>query len=152
MLKVIKGDLVELALNGKFDVIIHGCNCQHVMGAGIAAQIKKVFPNAYKADLETPKGPYKLGDYSLSIGDIHDSLNVIIVNAYTQNEFGRNKRHFDYQALRRVLIKISDDFESDRYKFGIPRIGCGLAGGDWAKAEDIILDIMGDRDITVVTL
>lgn len=26
-MKIIKGDLIKLALDGKFDVIIHGCNC-----------------------------------------------------------------------------------------------------------------------------
>ncbi len=43
-MQVIKGDLIQLALAKRFDVIIHGCNCHCEMGAGIARVIKKSFP------------------------------------------------------------------------------------------------------------
>lgn len=35
-MKEINGDLVEMADNGQFSLIVHGCNCQSVMGSGIA--------------------------------------------------------------------------------------------------------------------
>ena len=35
-MKVTQGDLLQLALAGQFDVIVHGCNCQCQMGKGIA--------------------------------------------------------------------------------------------------------------------
>jgi O-acetyl-ADP-ribose deacetylase (regulator of RNase III) len=54
--QVIRGDLVKLALDGRFDLIVHGCNCQCAMGAGIAKTVGQVFPEAYKADLATAKG------------------------------------------------------------------------------------------------
>ena len=38
-----KGDL----LTTDADIIVHGCNCQGVMGSGVAKQIKEKFPNAY---------------------------------------------------------------------------------------------------------
>ncbi len=55
-MNVVHGDLIKLALTGEFDVIIHGCNCQCEMGAGIAKAIKSTFPEAYQADLETEEG------------------------------------------------------------------------------------------------
>jgi O-acetyl-ADP-ribose deacetylase (regulator of RNase III) len=33
---IIPGDLLRLALDGRFDVIVHGCDCQCQMGKGIA--------------------------------------------------------------------------------------------------------------------
>ena len=64
-MKVIRGDLVQLALAGKFDVIVHGCNCMCTMGAGIAKQIKQKFPEAYRVDCQTKKGDRsKLGTIS----------------------------------------------------------------------------------------
>lgn len=39
----IKGDLIKLALQGKFDVIAHGCNTFCNMGAGIAPQMAAAF-------------------------------------------------------------------------------------------------------------
>jgi O-acetyl-ADP-ribose deacetylase (regulator of RNase III) len=62
---VIQGDLLNLASIGEFDVIVHGCNCHCTMGAGIAAAIKKRFPEAYAADCATLKGDRsKLGTIS----------------------------------------------------------------------------------------
>lgn len=55
-MKTARGDLLAFATAGDFDVIIHGCNCQNTMGAGIAKSIKKQFPAAYDADLVTAKG------------------------------------------------------------------------------------------------
>ena len=74
------GDLIALALAGEFDVIIHGCNCQHTMGAGIAKQIKSHFPAAYAADCATPKGASKLGQISSATVDCN-GRELIIVNA-----------------------------------------------------------------------
>ncbi|PMU98153.1 phosphatase, partial [Pseudomonas sp. GP01-A4] len=31
---MVRGDLLHLARQGDFDVIIHGCNCQCAMGKG----------------------------------------------------------------------------------------------------------------------
>lgn len=33
-MKYIIGDLLKLADDGQFDVIVHGCNCFNTMGAG----------------------------------------------------------------------------------------------------------------------
>lgn len=40
-MKEIKGDLLKLAKEGLFDIIIHGCNTKRTFGAGIALQIAK---------------------------------------------------------------------------------------------------------------
>lgn len=52
-MKTIKGDLVQLAKQGEFDLIVHGCNCFCTMGKGIALTIKQEFPIVYKVDCET---------------------------------------------------------------------------------------------------
>jgi O-acetyl-ADP-ribose deacetylase (regulator of RNase III) len=43
-MKTIQGDLIRLAREGGFDLIVHGCNCFGTMGAGIAKGIKAAFP------------------------------------------------------------------------------------------------------------
>ena len=55
-MRIVKGDIIGLAKNGIFNVIIHGANCQNTMGSGVAKQIKEHFPGAYDADLRTTKG------------------------------------------------------------------------------------------------
>ena len=36
------GNLLQLADDGVFDVIVHGCNCFNEMGAGISKQTIKI--------------------------------------------------------------------------------------------------------------
>lgn len=66
-MNTVSGDLLQLAVDGHFDVIIHGCNCQCQMGKGIALAIKRRFPEAYAADCRTAKGDVaKLGTISVA--------------------------------------------------------------------------------------
>jgi O-acetyl-ADP-ribose deacetylase (regulator of RNase III) len=82
--KIVRGDLIELALAGQFDVIVHGCNCMCAMGAGIAKGIKATFPEAYAADCSTPKGAReKLGTISTARVE-RDGRVLHVVNGYTQ--------------------------------------------------------------------
>jgi len=140
-----KGDVVKAALNHEFNVLVHGCNCYHTMGSGVAKQIKKEFPNAYAIDCTTPKGPEKLGDITIA----HQHC-VAIVNAYTQNFYGGGKCHADYAAIRSCMRKIKKNFGS--LKIGMPKIGAGLAGGDWTTIEKIIEEELSGCDVTVYYL
>lgn len=148
MLKYVKGDLVQMAYNGEFEFIIHGCNCFHTMGAGIAKQIKMTFPEAYECDLKTPYGDrYKLGRTSTEFCK-NSKSGVWVINAYTQFKPGRENPKHLYRNIKdcfsQYVVHLKDK------KIGIPKIGCGIAGGDWNIVSDIIEDIMKDSDITVV--
>lgn len=150
-MKEITGNLITMALNGGFDVISHGANCFNVMGAGIAKQIKENFPEAYEADLKTIKGSkLKLGTLSTAK---HNDL--IIINAYTQYYPGRN---FDYNAIELCFNNIAaylDNLDNLRiFSLGIPKIGCGIAGGDWNIVKDIVKKTLdkSNIEVTVVNL
>lgn len=133
MLKHTQGDLLTLAERGKFDVIVHGCNCQNTMGSGIARQIKERYPEAFQADysldLEYGNGYryLKLGNYSIS--SIYSKSNFKIVNAYTQFHYlPRGVDHFEYASFAVILQKLAHYYGN--YDFGFPYIGMGLASGD----------------------
>ena len=152
-----KGDLIKLAKEGKFDLIVHGCNCFCKMGAGIALGIKNEFPEAYDADLETyPGDKNKLGDYTSAEIDLL-SCKFTIVNAYTQYTYKRNEGSKDtimankrYGAISQCMKKIKQDFSGKR--IGMPMIGAGLAGGDWNTIKNIIEKELKDEDVTIVVL
>ncbi|MCH2045744.1 MAG: macro domain-containing protein [Saprospiraceae bacterium] len=147
-MKTVKGDLVKLALEGKFDLIVHGCNCFCTMGAGIAKTIKQKFPAAYQADLATAKGDQsKLGTASWAEVQQADQK-LIIVNAYTQfNWRGRGKKA-DYEAIRKAFQQIKNQFSGLRIAY--PAIGAGLAGGDWKIISKIIEEELNGEDHTFV--
>ena len=148
MIEVIENDLVEMAKYGSFDVIVHGCNCFHTMGAGIASQIAKEFPQAYETDKRTRYGDdRKLGHYSsATIYDLQNSTGLTIINAYTQF---RPSPPVDYIAIGNVFENINLIFTDCR--IGIPRIGSGLAGGNEQVIEQIIRSKIKDvRQLTIV--
>lgn len=125
MLKHVKGDLLALAEQGEFDIIVHGCNCYNTMGAGIARQIADTYPEAAWVDRRTTRGDInKLGTYT-SI----DVSNFIIINAYTQFGMSDGKKDvFEYDSFAVILRKLEHLCGDLRY--GFPYIGMGLARGD----------------------
>lgn len=148
MIKDIKGDLIALAQEGAFDVIAHGCNCQCAMGAGIAKGIKAAFPAAFAADLQTPKGDRKKLGTCSQAACATKSGSVTVVNAYTQFDWRGAGTKVDYDALQRCMRWMASQFPNER--IGMPRIGAGLAGGDWARIRTIIADELGQRNVTIV--
>jgi O-acetyl-ADP-ribose deacetylase (regulator of RNase III) len=124
-----KGDLVQKAKAGEFDVIVHGCNCFCTMGAGIAKTIKQDFPAAYEADLATAIGDKtKLGHYTVATVEA-GGMPLAIVNAYTKYQWKGPGRKADYEALRQVFRGVKQEYAGQR--IGYPAIGAGLAGGEW---------------------
>ena len=143
-MNIVEGDLIEMAKDGEFDVIVHGCNCFCTFGAGIAKKIAKEYPETFIMDRCTKYGDKnKLGTCSYAILDT-----VTVVNAYTQYDYTRNKMNVDYDALRECFAYIKDEFSGSR--IGYPLIGAGLAGGDWEIIEKIINEELEGEDHTLV--
>lgn len=139
-----KGDLVEKARAGEFDVIVHGCNWFCTMGAGIAKTIKQVFPAAYEADLATAVGDAaKLGTYSQAVVEVRGKP-LLIINAYTQYQWRGTGRLVDYDAIRQVFRYLKQEYQGKR--IGYPAIGAGLAKGDWAIIAAIIEEELAGED------
>jgi O-acetyl-ADP-ribose deacetylase (regulator of RNase III) len=148
------GDLVQLAQEGHFDVIAHGANCFCTFGAGIAKAIKDTFPEAYTADLSTKKGDYsKLGNLSLAKVERKEHK-FLIANLYTQFFYGTAKQPKDskeirYKAIEDSLKKLKKQVPYDA-SIGLPKIGAGLAGGDWEIIRKIIISVIPNA--TIVSL
>ena len=143
-----QGDLIQLALSGEFDVIVHGCNCHCQMGRGIALTIKKLLPEAYFADCQTSKSDKtKLG--TISVAEIkRNQVSFVVVNAYTQFDWAGEGVKADYQAIRQVMKAIKQQFSGKR--IGYPKIGAGLAGGDWQIIYPIICEELEGEHHTLV--
>lgn len=142
MITEITGDLIADAQ--KYDVIVHGANCHCKMKSGIAKQVIVHFPEAQQVDMVTVKGSKeKLGTLSFT-----QNTTPVVVNAYTQYDFGTDKMNCDYEAVRNCMKAIKKQFAGK--KIGMPQIGAGLAGGDWNIIKQIITDELHDEDVTIV--
>jgi O-acetyl-ADP-ribose deacetylase (regulator of RNase III) len=164
MLYEIRGDLISLAKKGVFDVIVHGCNCMHTMDGGIAREVAKSFPSAGTKDAMTVYGDKnKLGTFSYAVDGVDQRLlcdfderrlveyksdydkTLFVVNAYTQYKPGRDLYPW---ALAAALARVTAEFSGK--VFGMPLIGCGIAGGDWEELKKIIDIIFHDERLIVV--
>lgn len=136
-MKTHKGNIFEAEWNG----MVHCCNLYRTMGAGIAAQVKKLYPTAYLADKATFYGRNdKLGHFSHAfVGNVQKSAEVDIFNLYAQKGVGNNgdpmERNLQYDHLLDGMIRICDFIRyqediDDFYSLAMPEIGCGLAGGN----------------------
>jgi len=149
MISYTDGDLIELANKGNFDVVVHGCNCLSTMGAGIATQMAWAFGcDRFEMELWGPTIK-KLGN----IDYVTFSNGFTVVNAYTQYRYGRNhadgdSNPFDYEAFTMCMRKMNHIFKGKH--IGMPKIGSGLAGGNWNKIEEIIKYTLRDCKVTVV--
>jgi O-acetyl-ADP-ribose deacetylase (regulator of RNase III) len=139
------GNLLDML--DKFDAVLQGCNCFHVMGGGIARQFAERYPEVYAADREqTVRGDVsKLGTYSKAcVG------NTDVLNCYTQYHYDSTRPQFRYGAFVKVLERVKDEYHGKR--IAMPMIGAGLAGGDWDTIASIISEVLDGEDVTVVVL
>lgn len=156
--------------------IAHSCNCQNVMGGGIAKQIKDRYPKAYEADTEFYNEEYNdgggwkgsIGNYSKAVietqlsdldliysSDARTNLShATIYNLYTQSGYSTEQREVNYEYFWRAMKAMQEDLLFNQHELnvrqvvGVPYgISCGLAGGNWKIIKAIIEDIFLDSMI-----
>lgn len=150
-LKQRDGDLLQLTIEGEFDIIVHGCNCFNTMKSGIAGQIANQFPEVVKSDHQTIKGDRsKIGTFNIVKFNRNDLDHFYIVNAYTQYTYARDHDVFEYDGFELILDNLSkvDIFKNNR--FGFPLIGCGLAGGDEERIIKMLDKFAENNNVTLV--
>lgn len=139
------------------NVIAHSCNTLNVMGAGIAEQIAKRYPEAKEADDVADKaGQNDLGEFSVADIEIEntssfphqhfgtDKRKCQIYNLYTQDRVGFG-REVNYEALYRNFHLMRNHLNNDPETIlGLPHgISCGLAGGSWKIVYAMIEHLFG---------
>lgn len=153
---LVKGNLIELAKAGKYNAIVHGCNCYHTMGAGIARQIAKEWPEAVIADMGTTRGDInKLGSYSYCMTTNAKGDDLFIFNAYTQFNYGNDGVYVHWESVEKALYDICQNMTlimkgQGPVKLAIPAIGCGLAGGDINMLKAILAKFNGYIDLVIL--
>lgn len=143
MIEYRKGDLLGVTEG----VIAHGVNCQGVMGSGVALAIKKKYPRVFKYYnilCESEKtDTKKLLGRTLIVRAKEDESTPMVANCFTQNFYGTDKRHVNYEAVAESfasLYKHYNTSENPDMILHIPKIGAGLGGGNWEIISRIIED------------
>lgn len=145
MIVEVKGDL----LNAPQKYIAHGVNCQGVMGSGVAKVLYTKWPRIKQDYLHFSK-LHTSSDLLGNVRYVNVDQNKTIINCYTQEYYGRDgELYLSYDALRKCFERLSNH---NLGEIAIPKIGCGLAGGDWEQVKAIINEVTGDKLKVVVYL
>lgn len=143
----VNGNIITFAQNGEFDYLVHGCNCQVIMGAGVAKALVDTWPEVLEADRTFPmgRGIWRLGNVSFTTVTTNKGSSLTVVNAYTQLRPSVGADVFEYDSFRVILDKLVHltklRWENDNTvttTFGMPRIGQGLAGGNAPRIMSMI--------------
>ena len=139
-------------LDAQTDIIAHQVNCQGVMGAGLAKQVRNKYPQAYREYQEECMFEHTinlLGKCQLI--KVDDSK--WIANLFGQDDYGRDKRYTNYEAIYTALSDLAVQMlDNGMESVAIPyKMSCGLAGGDWNIILAMIESpcIFGNTNITV---
>jgi O-acetyl-ADP-ribose deacetylase (regulator of RNase III) len=115
------------------------------MGSGVALAIKNIHPQAYLDYVRFIKSCRDNETDALGKSVISYSNDKIIINAITQEFFGRDgKQYVDYQAITRSLTRGIGVILHNGYnvkRIAIPTIGAGLGGGNWEVIKERLYDI-----------
>ena len=147
-IEIIKGNVVTALLSGDIDVLVHQANCFHTFGSGIAKEIRERVYEAYRADLATE---YASRDKLGSISVASNNGKIQVINLYSQYNYGRDKVYTDYAAMKNGLNIVSKCLTQGTV-IGMPKIGCGSAGGDWKIVSEIVEKTLSDFVVKVYVL
>ena len=155
-IKYVKGDLFGTDIK----CIAHGCNTAGVMGSGVAAVVKKKYPETYKTYALECKLYELTGETDKLLGRTHVTKegDLHIYNMYTQGDFSRaygvDKRYASYDAISECFDAVNTSIGTylEDKRLAIPMIGAGLGGGDWDIIERIIEKSCPDIEVTVYQL
>jgi O-acetyl-ADP-ribose deacetylase (regulator of RNase III) len=149
MVEIYKGDIFEAPI----DIVIHQANCQCVMGAGIAKEIRRRYPRAYEVDQMTKKGDVKkLGQFTFALAD--EKQKQTVVNLYGQYRYGRDQQYTNYVAVTSGLRNILSWIEKmglEKSVIGIKEgMGCRNAGGNWEIVLGLIKEVFENSKVKVL--
>jgi len=150
MIRYVTGDATSPADDGT-KIIAHVCNDIGGWGRGFVVALSKQWPapeSSYRA--WAAKGldlPFELGQ-----------VQFVEVNedTWVANMIGQHKTavidgvpSVRYEAIETALIRVAEFAQSKSASVHMPRIGCGLAGGNWEQVEESILRALCERSVSV---
>ena len=144
----LKGDATEPVGEDR-KIICHICNDIGKWGKGFVLALSKKwkepekrFKEWYERDIQTKagvvefKGELKLGEVQfVDVGE-----GIVVANMVAQHGIYPKKGvpPIRYNALYKCLLSVRNHASCYKYSVHMPRIGAGLAGGDWNEIEKII--------------
>lgn len=136
----VKGDATNPQGDGD-KIICHICNDVDKWGAGFVMALSKKWEAPEKAYHSMPKSDMVLGNVQL----VAVEPDITVANMIGQRSIRQKNSDYipiRYDAVKECLQKVNKHAEENNATLHMPRIGCGLAGGDWFEIEKIIHEVV----------
>lgn len=138
MIKYHEGDLFE----SNADALAHGCNTHGKMGAGIAKEFKKRFPEMYKDYLERCRNEA----YQIGTGYLYKNTDKPhVINLATQGRGRAKLEHVD-SVLQWLFLNYNSLGLSS---VAMPKICTGLGGLEWDTIKEILNKYFNDSPLII---
>lgn len=128
-------------------IVAHGCNCQGVMGSGVALAIRRKWPTAYDGYVRLCQEFKATNSFPLHelLGLAHFvtvvPYDLVVANLFTQVNYGRTgQRYADLEAIATSLDQVFRMAHTTNLPIYMPRIGCGLGGLDWDTEVKLVVE------------
>jgi O-acetyl-ADP-ribose deacetylase (regulator of RNase III) len=145
----LKGDATNPLQQGN-KLIVHICNDIGTWGKGFVLAVSKRWKapeQAYRSWFKSSEN-FKLGEVQF----VKVENDIWIANVIGQHKINKDENGnppIRYQAIEVGLKKIADFALVNNASIHMPRIGCGLAGGNWDKIEPIVLEALSENALSV---
>jgi len=152
LLSFVKGDATRPIGAGN-KIVVHICNNQGAWGAGFVLAVSRRWrqpESQYMIWKE--KGTFDFEKFQLgSVQFINVEKDIVVANMIGQEGVGFKSGvpPIRYEAVRKCLKRVNNYAFSSRASVHMPRISCGLSGGDWQSVEPIIKEELINNGINV---
>lgn len=149
-IRYIKGDATAPQAKG-VKVIAHVCNDLGGWGKGFVLAISRRWAepeSAYRAwHRGRPQSGFRLG----AVQHVQVDRYTWVTNMVAQRGMrtGSKGPPIRYDALEECLAVLAEQAVQLRASVHMPRIGCGLAGGNWERVEPLIVSHLSGNDVPV---
>lgn len=158
MLHYIKQDVTKVT----HGIVAHGCNCQGVMGAGVALAIVRKWPSIFSPYADMCR---KYDRSAELLGMVHyvrvehnereamwegvlgiATREVVVANIFTQHSYGRaGIAYADLEAIATGLDCVVREAVQLNLPIYMPRIGCNLGGLNWDTQVGPVVEKLTDK-------
>lgn len=157
MIKIVEGNIFNNL--PEYSVFLHQCNAKGWMGAGIAKDVAKRWPKAFKEYHEHCMW-FKDGHENELLGTfvgVKINPKLIVCNAIAQETVGKTQQMTNYSAWKILCRKLEKQTRKINETSGVNwtihapyNIGCGLGGGNWNEMLDIFKAYFDDSPVELV--
>ncbi|GGK99998.1 macro domain-containing protein [Deinococcus radiotolerans] len=153
MIRYVTGDATQPQDSGP-KLLVHICNDIGAWGRGFVVALSKRWTAPELAFNRWASGqtdqPYALGEVQF----VPVQADLTVANLIGQHDIARKNRPTDvppvrYEAIRAGLAQVRTEAQRTGASVHMPRIGAGVAGGDWRQIEPIITEELAAHGVPV---